>query len=54
LVGVGLKLGARLFPQTTDAVSADIRRAVETGELGRIFDMQDLEENERIEIFLEN
>ena len=53
LVGIGLKLGARLFPRTTDSVADDVRRAVETGELGRVFDIQDLEENERIEIFIE-
>jgi DUF4097 and DUF4098 domain-containing protein YvlB len=53
LVGIGLKLGARLFPRTTDAVAEDLRRAVEQGEPGRIFDIQDLEENDRIEIFLE-
>jgi hypothetical protein len=53
LVSVGLKLGARLFPRTTDAVAEDLRRAVEQGEPGRIFDIQDLEENDRIEIFLE-
>jgi hypothetical protein len=53
LMGVGLKLGARLFPRTTEAIADDLRRAVETGASGRMFDMQDLEENERIEIFLE-
>lgn len=53
LVGIGLKLGARLFPRTTDSVADDIRRAIETGDVGRVFDIQDLEENERIEIFIE-
>ncbi|MDZ4720414.1 MAG: hypothetical protein SH847_18325 [Roseiflexaceae bacterium] len=53
LVGIGLKLGARLFPRTTNSVADDVRRAVETGDLGRVFDIQDLEENERIEIFIE-
>jgi hypothetical protein len=53
LMGVGLKLGARLFPRTTEAIADDLRRAVASGTSGRMFDMQDLEENERIEIFLE-
>ena len=53
LMGVGLKLGARLFPRTTEAIADDLRRAVEAGTSGRMFDMQDLAENERIEIFLE-
>ncbi len=54
LVGVGLKLGARLFPRATAEVADDIRRAIDVGEAGRIFDMQDLEENERIEIVIES
>lgn len=53
LVGVGLKLGARLFPRETSNIADELRRAVDSGMNGRVFDMQDLEENERIEIFLE-
>jgi hypothetical protein len=53
LVDIGLKLGARLFPRPTDTLSDDIRRAISTGETGRVFDMQEFEESERIEIFLE-
>jgi hypothetical protein len=53
LVTIGLKLGARFFPRTTDLVTDDIRRAVESGETGRVFDLQDLDEQERIEIFIE-
>lgn len=54
LVGIGLKLGARLFPRATEEIADDIRRAIDGGEAGRVFDMQDLEENERIEIFIES
>lgn len=53
LVNVGLKLGARLFPRESEQVAADIRTAIEQGATGRIFDMQDLQEQERIEIFIE-
>lgn len=53
LVDIGLKLGARLFPRPSETLGDDIRRAITSGETGRVFDMQDFEENERIEIFLE-
>jgi hypothetical protein len=53
LVDIGLKLGARLSPRPSETLGDDIRRAISSGETGRVFDMQDFEENERIEIFLE-
>ncbi|HEX9373302.1 MAG TPA: hypothetical protein VF897_19980 [Roseiflexaceae bacterium] len=53
LVGVGLKLGARLAPHAGGANVEEIMRAIEHGEIGRIFEMQDLDEGERVEIFVE-
>jgi SHOCT-like protein len=53
LVGVGLKLGARLAPRIASANTEEIMRAIEAGTPGRIFEMQDLDENERVEIFVE-
>lgn len=53
LVGVGLKLGARLAPRAAKANADEIMQAIEAGTTGRIFEMQDLDENERIEIFVE-
>jgi hypothetical protein len=53
LVGVGLKLGARLAPHIADANAEDIVRKIEGGATGRIFEMQDLDEGERVEIFVE-
>ncbi|KPV52856.1 hypothetical protein SE17_12990 [Kouleothrix aurantiaca] len=53
LVEVGLKLGARLAPRVANANPNDILRALESGATGRIFELQDLNENERIEIFVE-
>src|SRR5690606_4861022 len=47
LIGIGLKLGARLFPPDSQTTAEEVRRAVESGETGRIFDWQDLEANER-------
>lgn len=53
LIGVGLKLGARLAPRLAGANADEITRAIDSGTLGRIFEMQDLDEGERIEIFVE-
>jgi hypothetical protein len=53
LVSVGLKLGARLAPRVSGANADEILRAIETGSVGRIFEMQDLDEGERVEIYVE-
>jgi hypothetical protein len=53
LVTVGLKLGARLFPRDASVTNDDVLRAIERDMPGRIFELQDLEEGERIEIFVE-
>jgi hypothetical protein len=53
LVGIGLKLGARLAPRSVGPRAEDILRAIENGTTGRIIEVQDLEEGERIEIFIE-
>ena len=53
LVEIGIKLGARLAPRVTNVTGEDILRAIETGATGRIFEVQDLDEAERVEIFVE-
>ena len=53
LVGIGLKLGAKLVRRMKSANADQIMRAIEGGSLGRIFEMQDLDEGERVEIFVE-
>jgi hypothetical protein len=53
LVSVGLKLGARLAPHVAGANAEEIVRSIESGAVGRIFEMQDLDEGERVEIFVE-
>lgn len=53
LVGIGLKLGAKLARRMESANADQIMRAIEDGSLGRIFEMQDLDEGERVEIFVE-
>ena len=51
LIQVGLRLGTRLAPQVSGSALEDLLRAIEGGATGRLLDLQDLEEGERVEIF---
>jgi hypothetical protein len=53
LIHVGLRLGTRLAPQVSGSALEDLLRAIESGATGRLLDLQDLEEGERVEIFAE-
>ena len=53
LIQVGLRLGGRLAPQLSGSALEELLRAIERGSTGRLLDMQDMEEGERIEIFVE-
>src|SRR5258707_7644124 len=53
LINVGLRLGTRLVPQVSGSALEDLLRAIESGTTGRLLDLQDLEEGERVEIFAE-
>jgi hypothetical protein len=53
LIQVGLRLGTRLAPQVSSSALEDLLRAIEGGATGRLLDLQDLEEGERVEIFAE-
>jgi hypothetical protein len=53
LISVGLRLATRLAPQVRGSALEDLLRAMEGGTTGRLLDLQDLEEGERVEIFAE-
>ena|SRR5437870_1065697 len=53
LIEVGLRLGTRLVPQIRGSALEDLLQAIESGATGRVLDLQDLEEGERVEIFAE-
>ena len=53
LVKLILRLGGHLLPQLDDGVMEEILRTIEGGATGRLLDLQDLEQGERIEIFVE-
>lgn len=53
IIRVGLRLGARFMPQLNTGISEDLLRAIESGATGRVLDLQDLEKDERLEVFVE-
>jgi hypothetical protein len=52
LVSVGLKLGAQFVPELAD-IEDEIMAATEEGTLGKILEVEDPEDGERVEIFIE-
>lgn len=53
LVNVGLRLGARLAPQFSGSALEELLRGIQQGPAGRLLEWQDLEEGERVELFVE-
>lgn len=53
LIDVGLRLATRLVPQIGGSALEDLLHAIESGSTGRLLDLQDLEEGERVEIYAE-
>ena len=53
LLKIGLSIGSRLAPQLSTDGLEDVLRAIERGATGRLLDIQDLEEGQRVEIFAE-
>ncbi|GAC1369426.1 MAG: hypothetical protein NVS2B12_42050 [Ktedonobacteraceae bacterium] len=53
LVKLSLRLSKHVLPQLNTRVIEDILRSIESGATGRLLDLQDLEQGERIEVFVE-
>ena len=53
LVNVGIKMGARFAPEIEGARLDSIMDAVRSGQQGKIMDIVDAEDGERVEIFVE-
>ncbi len=53
LVNVGIKMGARFAPEIEGKELSGIMEAVRSGQLGKIVDIVDAEDGERVEIFVE-
>ncbi|MFZ5916301.1 MAG: SHOCT-like domain-containing protein [Chloroflexota bacterium] len=53
LVNVGIKMGARFAPDLEDVDYAEILEAIRSGAQGKIVDVTDEIDGERVEIFIE-
>ncbi|QBD81544.1 hypothetical protein EPA93_38480 [Ktedonosporobacter rubrisoli] len=53
LLKVSLRLGTQMMPQLNSRAMHDLLQAIEHGETGRLLDVQDLEQGERLEVFVE-
>jgi hypothetical protein len=53
LVSVGLRVGARFIPDMEGVELGDLSQALQEGMTGKIIDVVDEEDNERVEIFAE-
>ena len=53
LVDVGIKMGARFLPEDEDVDLAEVAAAIRSGTQGKIMDILDEEDEERVEIFVE-
>lgn len=53
LVNVGVKLGARFAPTSTNIDYDEIMEAIKSGASGKIVDVEDLESGERVEVWVE-
>jgi hypothetical protein len=53
LAAVGIKLGARFAPEMEGMNMEEIATAIKNGSAGRIIEVEDEEDNERVEIFIE-
>jgi polyhydroxyalkanoate synthesis regulator phasin len=51
LINVGMHMGARFAPEEIDL--AEVMQALRAGTEGKIVDVEDTEDNERVEIFVE-
>ena len=53
LINVGLRMGARFAPDMDGLDFEEIMEAIDSGMRGKIVDVEDTEDNERVEIFVE-
>lgn len=53
LVNVGMKMGARFAPEMEGVDYEDLMEAIRSGQQGKVIDITDSEDGERVEIFVE-
>jgi hypothetical protein len=53
LVNVGIKMGARFVPETAEVDFKELAEQIQSGVQGKVLDVTDEEDGERVEIFVE-
>jgi hypothetical protein len=53
LINFGLKLGAKYVPEESGFNVEEIRQAVRSGMVGKIIEVEDSDDGERVEVFVE-
>lgn len=53
LVRAGIKLGARFAPETEDIEWEELIEAINEGASGKLVDVEDVEDGEKVEVFVE-
>ncbi len=53
LVNIGLKMGARFIPSDAEIDIEQLRAAIENGEFGKLYELEELDSGERVEVWLE-
>lgn len=53
IVNMGFKLGARFIPTDVDIDMEELMDAINSGQLGKIFEYEDSNDGERVEIWVE-
>ena len=53
MVSIGLKMGSRFSPEIEGLDASELMRLIESGEVGQIVDVQDSNDGEHVEVFLE-
>jgi hypothetical protein len=53
VVRVGIRMGARFVPEDVNINYDNVMTAIRNGSLGKVVDIEDRNENERVEIWLE-
>jgi len=53
LVNIGMRMGARFAPEMDNADLQEIMDAIKSGTVGKIMDVEDSEDGQRVEIYVE-
>jgi hypothetical protein len=53
LIGIGIRFGAQFAPELADIDMGEMMAAIEEGAQGKIIEVEDAEDGERVEIFIE-